>query len=97
MILLAELEEFVRDPQPHGTMRGDATIVIFSTLRRRIEGRGRRHPVAGVGSVRRWIEFTNAGSLMSYWPSLPDLVRRAAAYIDISKHVGRVKSARVTV
>ena len=27
-------------------------------------------------------EFTNAGSLMSYGPSLPDLVRRSAAYID---------------
>jgi hypothetical protein len=32
---------------------------------------------------------------MSYSYSLPELWQRAAAYVDISKHAGRVKSERV--
>ena len=31
-----------------------------------------------------------AGGLMSYGPSIPGLYRRAATYVDISKHVGHV-------
>jgi hypothetical protein len=29
---------------------------------------------------------------MSYGPDIADLFRRAATYVDISKHVGRVNS-----
>ena len=37
------------------------------------------------------------GGLMSYGPSLSQMHRLAATYVDISKHVGRVKSERVLV
>jgi putative tryptophan/tyrosine transport system substrate-binding protein len=35
-------------------------------------------------------EFVDAGGLMSYGPNFADIVRRAARYTDISKHVGHV-------
>jgi putative ABC transport system substrate-binding protein len=42
-------------------------------------------------------EFVEAGGLMSYAPSYTDLFRRAATYVDISKHVGRVNSESIVV
>ena len=42
-------------------------------------------------------EFVLGGGLMSYAPDFRDLFRRSASYVDISKHVGRVKSERVLV
>jgi putative tryptophan/tyrosine transport system substrate-binding protein len=41
-------------------------------------------------AVYTWREFVDAGGLMSYGPNLAELFRRAATYVDISKHVGRV-------
>jgi putative tryptophan/tyrosine transport system substrate-binding protein len=40
-------------------------------------------------------DFVTAGALMSYGPSYTERFRHAADYVDISKHVGRVKSERV--
>jgi hypothetical protein len=40
-------------------------------------------------------EVVVAGGRISYGASFSDLFRRAATYVDISKHVGRVKSERV--
>ena len=34
---------------------------------------------------------------MSYGPNRVETAKRLAVYVDISKHVGRVKSARVLV
>jgi hypothetical protein len=34
---------------------------------------------------------------MSYGPDLVDLVRRSAAYVDISKHAGRVNRESIVV
>ena len=42
-------------------------------------------------------EAVERGGLMSYGASLPDLGRRAATYVDISKHVGRVNSESIVV
>jgi putative tryptophan/tyrosine transport system substrate-binding protein len=42
-------------------------------------------------------EHVEIGGLLSYSPDRADLYRRAAAYVDISKYVGRVKYARVPV
>jgi putative ABC transport system substrate-binding protein len=41
--------------------------------------------------------WTIPGVLLVYGPSYDDMLRRAAVYVDISKHVGRVKSERVLV
>src|SRR5262249_53641050 len=38
--------------------------------------------VARLPTIAGWREFVEAGSLMSYGPSLPDLFRRAADYVD---------------
>ncbi len=37
-------------------------------------------------------DFVDDGGLMSYGPDRIDVYRRTAVYVDISKHVGRVKS-----
>jgi putative ABC transport system substrate-binding protein len=42
-------------------------------------------------------EWVDAGGLMAYGPSWSNMYRRAATYVDISKYVGRVKYARVSV
>jgi putative ABC transport system substrate-binding protein len=42
-------------------------------------------------------EFVEAGGLISYAPSYPEMFRRAAGYVDISKHVGRVNRESIAV
>ena len=45
-----------------------------------------------------WLrEYVEVGCLMSYSASLPDPFRRAATYVDISKHVGRVNGESIVV
>jgi ABC-type uncharacterized transport system substrate-binding protein len=43
------------------------------------------------------VEFADSGGLMTYGPSLPAMFHRAAAYVDISKCVGRVNCSRVFI
>jgi|SRR5215470_3310937 len=50
-----------------------------------------------VPSMFPFREFAEEGGLMAYGPDYADMYRRAATYVDISKHVGRVKSERVLV
>jgi putative tryptophan/tyrosine transport system substrate-binding protein len=63
--------------------RADALLVMtepaFFRHQARLADFSIKHRLPTISLVH---EFTNAGSLMSYGPSLPDLVRRAAAYID---------------
>ena len=42
-------------------------------------------------------EFAEAGGLMSYSADVAEGFRRAATYVDISKHVGRVNGESIVV
>lgn len=42
-------------------------------------------------------EFAEAGGLMTYGPSIADGWRRAATYVDISKHVGCVNRESIVI
>jgi hypothetical protein len=42
-------------------------------------------------------DYVEAGGLMAYGPKIADLSRRAATYVDISKHVGRVNRESIVV
>jgi hypothetical protein len=50
-----------------------------------------KHHIATMFILREHVEV---GGLMAYGPSFPDLFRRAAHYVDISKHVGRVNISK---
>jgi putative tryptophan/tyrosine transport system substrate-binding protein len=52
---------------------------LFTTERRRLVDLATRHRLPTVSSFR---DFPDAGGLMSYGPSLADLARRAAIYVD---------------
>jgi hypothetical protein len=39
----------------------------------------------------------HAGGFMAYTTMLPDLFRRVATYVDISKHAGRVNDGSILV
>jgi putative ABC transport system substrate-binding protein len=41
--------------------------------------------------------YVESGGLMSYGVSIPEMRRRGAVYVDISKHVGRVNSEPIVV
>jgi putative ABC transport system substrate-binding protein len=41
--------------------------------------------------------YAQAGGFMNYGPNIADSWRRAASYVDISKHVGRVNSESIVV
>ena len=42
-------------------------------------------------------EFAVDGGLMAYGPNVADACRRAASYVDISKHAGRVNDESILV
>jgi len=55
------------------------TSAIFTSERRRLVGLALKHRLPTVFLFR---EYVDAGGLMSYGPSLADLFRRAATYVD---------------
>jgi putative ABC transport system substrate-binding protein len=81
-----------------GQERTAAVIVVtdplFFAQRSKIVDAAKAQRIPSMFGFR---EFVDLGGLMSYGASLPALYRRAATYVDISKHAGRVKSARVLV
>jgi ABC-type uncharacterized transport system substrate-binding protein len=78
--------------------RAQAVLVlgaaIFLAERQRVAELAIKHRLPAMSNVKDVVE---AGGLMSYSPNYDDLYRRGAIYVDISKHAGRVKSARVLV
>ena len=52
---------------------------LFFTERRQIAALAAKHRLAAIYFAKGWVE---AGGLMSYGPSLPDLYRSAARYVD---------------
>jgi putative tryptophan/tyrosine transport system substrate-binding protein len=65
---------------------------MFGSERRRLVELAAKNRLPAVYERR---EFVDDGGLMSYGTNFADLFRRAATYVDISKHAGRVKSERV--
>ncbi len=47
--------------------------------------------------LRLQVEYAEAGGLMAYGASIREHWRRAAIYVDISKHVGRVNRELIVV
>ncbi len=78
--------------------RADALITLPSPMlfveHRRIVDLAAKSRLPAMYQAR---EFVDAGGLMAYGANIPDLFRRAATYVDISKCVGRVKSSFVPV
>jgi ABC-type uncharacterized transport system substrate-binding protein len=63
----------------------DARTIIELAARRRVP------------AMYEWGRMAKAGGLIAYGPSPMDLDRRAAAYVDISKHVGRVNRESIVI
>jgi putative ABC transport system substrate-binding protein len=78
--------------------RPDALTMLFDGLtsgyRELVGDFAKKHKLPTVFGAR---EFAEAGGLMSYAPDIADGFHRAATYVDISKHVGRVNSESIVV
>src|SRR6266540_4076085 len=59
----------------------------------RIAELARKHQLPTIG----FVEYARAGGLLAYGVNFPDLWRRAATYVDISKHAGRVNGESIVV
>ena len=78
--------------------RAGALTVLPSTMffveQRRLVDLAAKNRLPAVYFVR---EFVDAGGLMAYGPNFADMFRRAAVYVDISKHAGRVNRELIVV
>jgi ABC-type uncharacterized transport system substrate-binding protein len=78
--------------------RPDALTMLFDGLtsgyRELVGDFAKKHKLPTVFGAR---EFAEAGGLMSYAPDIAGGFHRAATYVDISKHVGRVNSEPIVV
>jgi ABC-type uncharacterized transport system substrate-binding protein len=52
---------------------------VFTGHRKRIADLSAKHRIPAVSGT---LEYTEAGGLMAYGPSFPDIYRRAATYVD---------------
>jgi putative ABC transport system substrate-binding protein len=81
-----------------GTEPASAVIVLADSML--LDQRTR---IAEIAARRRlptvaWqTDYAEAGGLMAYGPSVSEMFRRAASYVDISKHVGRVNRESIAV
>ncbi len=67
---------------------------MFFNERRRLLDLAAKNRLPAVYPAR---EYVDAGGLMAYGPSIADVFRRAATYVDISKHAGRVNDESILV
>jgi putative ABC transport system substrate-binding protein len=78
--------------------RSEGVIVLTSVLtyfqRQKIVDLAVKSRLPGLYYTAEWAA---AGGLLTYGPSFTDLFRRAATYVDISKHVGRVNRESIVV
>jgi putative ABC transport system substrate-binding protein len=78
--------------------RAGALLVLadamFILQRRRIAELAAKHHLPAMYTLREHME---AAGLAFYGPSMVDNFRRAAVYVDISKHVGRVNRESIVV
>jgi putative tryptophan/tyrosine transport system substrate-binding protein len=66
---------------------------LFLYHRKELADLALKHHLPTMSDLREHVE---AGGLMAYTVHVPDLYRRAATYVDISKYVGPVKSFLLT-
>jgi len=52
---------------------------------------------SGLPATYGYREYVDAGGLLAYGPNITEFFRRAATYVDISKHVGRVNGESIVV
>ena len=67
---------------------------IFTNQVGQIAGLAMKGHLPSIYGLREYVE---AGGLMVYSPNTLELERRSATYVDISKHVGRVKRESIVV
>jgi hypothetical protein len=67
---------------------------LFTRNSRRVNELALRNGLASMWPLR---EGVDTGGLMSYGTNVVDLFRRAATYVDISKHVGRVNRESIVI
>src|SRR6266511_2408730 len=67
---------------------------MFFSERRRLVALAAKNRLPAVYTLR---EYVDAGGLMAYGADLADMFRRAATYVDISKHAGRVNDESILV
>jgi len=76
-------DEFDRTFQEILAKRAQAILILADPMtfahRGRLANLAVKHGLPAMGSLR---EYAQAGSLLSYWADGPDLVRRAASYVD---------------
>jgi len=98
LVELTRAEGFDRALDEVSRTRPQALFLINTavtvTYRARIVDFALKNRVSLVGTQGGWAE---AGALMNYASSITDASRRAAAYVDISKHAGRVNDESILV
>jgi ABC-type uncharacterized transport system substrate-binding protein len=76
-------DEFERAFKTTAEKRADAVLIrahpLFSVNRSRLIGLATK---SGLPAMYPWKEFVEAGGLMTYAPSLPEMYRRAATFVD---------------
>ena len=98
LVELTRAEGFDRALDEVSRTRPQALFLINTavtvTYRARIVDFALKNRVSLVRTQGGWAE---AGALMNYASSITDASRRAAAYVDISKHAGRVNGESIVV